>query len=232
MNEMIDLQAEATQMPPVKDDGQLLGDDGKQEAENAEAEAEGSTDESSVSEATAESAEAEQTDDADVTSPAENADAQACGEGAVSENEAAAHAAPKSERIANTVTSEAELLAEIERLKTELARRDAETERFMSERAEFLELYPDADFKDLPDSVWKDVGRGVPLAAAFALFERKRFCTEQKALAYNQLNTQRSTGGLEATPSDYYSPNEVRAMTPMEVRANYDKIMRSMQKWK
>ena len=77
----------------------------------------------------------------------------------------------------------------------------------------------------------KPHGQGIPIAAAYALFERRRFTTEQKALEYNHANARRSSGSLEPTAPDYYSPAEVRAMSQSEVRANYDKIMRSMQKW-
>ena len=124
-----------------------------------------------------------------------------------------------------------ELLSEIERLKTELAQKDAMAERLAREGEEFHALYPDANMQDLPDSVWQDVGRGIPIAAAYALFERRRYTTEQKALEYNHANARRSSGSLEPTAPDYYSPAEVRAMSQSEVRANYDKIMRSMQKW-
>lgn len=125
-----------------------------------------------------------------------------------------------------------DLLAEIERLKTELAQKDAMAERLAREGEEFRTLYPDTSMQDLPDIVWQDVGRGIPLAAAYALFERRRFTTEQKALEYNHANARRSSGSLEPTAPDYYSPAEVRAMSQNEVRANYDKIMRSMQKWR
>ena len=125
-----------------------------------------------------------------------------------------------------------DLLAEITRLREELARRDSMTERFAKEGEEFRSLYPGTDMQTLPDSVWNDVKRGIPLAAAYALAERRRYCTEQKALEYNKENLKRSSGSLEPTEPDYYSPAEVRAMSQNEVRANYDKIMRSMQKWR
>lgn len=124
-----------------------------------------------------------------------------------------------------------ELLQEIKRLKSALAERDAMAERFAKEGEEFYALYPQQELRHLPDAVWKDVESGIPLAAAYALYERRRFCTEQKALEYNYTNMQRSTGAHEATEPDYFSPKEVRAMSQSEVRANYEKIMRSMQKW-
>lgn len=126
----------------------------------------------------------------------------------------------------------AKLLLEIDRLKAELSKCDAAALRLVHETEEFRALYPSIDPTELPDAVWKDVAKGTPIAAAYALFERRRYCIEQKATEYNLANEKRSAGSLEATEKDFYSPAEVRAMSQTEVRANYDKIMRSMQKWR
>lgn len=147
------------------------------------------------------------------------------------EEEPEAESSPEETVEPKGKSHEESLLAEIKRLKDELARRDSMAERFAKEGEEFCTLYPNTDMQQLPDSVWQDVGRGVPLAAAYALFERRRYYTEQKAAEYNHTNMRRSSGSLEPTEPDYYSPAEVRAMSQSEVRANYDKIMRSMQKW-
>lgn len=104
-------------------------------------------------------------------------------------------------------------------------------ERFAREGEEFRALYPETDLQNIPDSVWNDVRRGIPLAAAYALAERRHYCTELKANEYNLTNRMRSSGSLEPTEPEYFSPAEVRAMSQSEVRANYQKIMRSMQKW-
>lgn len=96
---------------------------------------------------------------------------------------------------------------------------------------EFSALYPQVAIQSLPDSVWADVGRGIPISAAYALAERKRFCAEALAAKSNQSNKERSSGALSGTESDYFSPSEVRSMSPSEVRSNYKKIMYSMQKW-
>jgi predicted nuclease with RNAse H fold len=124
-----------------------------------------------------------------------------------------------------------DLLAEIARLKEELSQRDALAERLAREGEEFRVLYPNTNMQDLPDIIWEDVARGIPIAAAYALLERRRFTAEQKVLEYNCANARRSSGSLEPTTPDYYSPAEVRAMSQSEVRTNFDKIMRSMQKW-
>ena len=120
---------------------------------------------------------------------------------------------------------------ELTQLRAEIAARDELLARIGGECEEFRMLYPDTALSALPDSIWEDVRRGIPIAAAWALSERRRMLTAQKAEEYNRLNDARSSGALTGTEPDYFSPTEVRAMTQSEVRANYQKIMRSMQKW-
>ena len=120
---------------------------------------------------------------------------------------------------------------ELAELRELLAQRDAQAARMEAEMEEFSALYPQVAIQSLPDSVWADVGRGIPISAAYALAERKRFCAEALAAKSNQSNKERSSGALSGTESDYFSPSEVRSMSPSEVRSNYKKIMYSMQKW-
>jgi len=123
------------------------------------------------------------------------------------------------------------LRGELSRLQAELALREERLGRLGTEYAEFCQLYPEISPGELSDAVWQDVRRGVPLAAAYALAERKRACAVRQAEQSNLKNQMRSAGEIRLGEDDVYSPAEVRAMTPAEVRANYSKIMRSMQKW-
>ena len=120
---------------------------------------------------------------------------------------------------------------ELASLKELLEKRDAQAARMEKELDEFTALYPHISTRTLPDSVWEDVARGVPIAAAYALAERRRLREAEIANETNQINTARSCGALTGTESDYFSPSEVRSMTPSEVRSNYNKILYSMQKW-
>lgn len=124
-----------------------------------------------------------------------------------------------------------QLRGELNRLRWELATRDEMLTRIGEECEEFQRLYPEKTLSELPDGVWEDVRRGVPIAAAFALSERRRHLAEQRALASNLANGKRSSGSVGGIQNDYFSPAEVRAMSQTEVRENYQKIMRSMQKW-
>lgn len=131
-----------------------------------------------------------------------------------------------------TAESELEQLrGELKSLREQLSSRDAMFSRLGKECEEFGVLYPDHTLSDLPDAVWEDVRRGVPLAAAFALSERRRVLTEQKAQDSNAANNRCSSGSLEATNPNYFSPAEVRAMTPAQVREHYHQIMLSMSRW-
>ncbi len=125
-----------------------------------------------------------------------------------------------------------QLRGELTRLRAELAQREVFWERIGEECDEFRTLYPDVSLKALPDSVWNDVGRGIPIAAAYALAEKRRLYTETEAAKRNEENKMRSAGSLAATENEYFSPAEVRAMSSREVHENYQKIMRSMQKWR
>ena len=125
-----------------------------------------------------------------------------------------------------------ELRRELEDLRTELAKSRQEQERLTREIGEFQEFFPDRALSALPKEVWKQVQNGVPLAAACALYEKK---CEAEALHADQVN--RRNAGMSSgmagkdTPSEFFSPDEVRAMSPGEVRHNYERILRSMKKW-
>lgn len=125
-----------------------------------------------------------------------------------------------------------QLRSELNQLRSELSARNQFFEKIDSEYEEFRALYPETLISNIPDSVWKDVENGVPIAAAYALAERRRILNEQKAAESNLVNKRRSAGAIEGSEVDFFSPSEVRAMSQAEVRENYQKIMRSMQKWR
>lgn len=124
------------------------------------------------------------------------------------------------------------LQAELNRLKAALAEKDAFYTRVGLECSEFSELFPNTSLSDLPDCVWESVKGGVPVAAAYALEQRRRAVAEARAEQLLQKNRERSTGAVGQPEQEYFSPDEVRAMSQAEVRNHYQKIMLSMQKWK
>lgn len=124
---------------------------------------------------------------------------------------------------------------ELERLRTENRELRAELERakrLEAELSDFAEIFPEQNIRAIPDEVWQDVKKGNSLSAAFALYEKKRMNLEARADKINQLNAYRSSGQAGSnTAREYFSPDEVRAMSQSEVRANYQRIIESMKKW-
>ena len=117
------------------------------------------------------------------------------------------------------------------RLEERIAEREATYRRLERECAEFRRLYPETPLSALTDKVWEDVQAGVPMAAAFALDERKRFVLAAEAERTNRENKKVAPEGLSGGEEVFFSPSEVRQMTPAQVRKNYEKIIQSMEKW-
>ena len=124
-----------------------------------------------------------------------------------------------------------ELRNELKQLRQELASRDAFFTRLGDEYEEFQALYPDVSPKELSESIWNDVRRGIPLAAAYALAERRRLHEITQAEKSNLENQLRSPGAISGSEQEYFTPAEVRSMSRQEVRNNYQKIMNSMKQW-
>lgn len=129
----------------------------------------------------------------------------------------------------------ASLLEEIAALKEQIAKLEAlkETEaRILAEIGDFCALFPDVPVEELPDEVWESVRAGAPLAASYALYERKKCAEAKRIAAINAKNASRSPGAAGTdTASEFFTPDEVRRMSRAEVHANYSKIKESMKKW-
>lgn len=137
-----------------------------------------------------------------------------------------------SEEESSPLNNTNDLLAEIERLRAELDKRDKENIRMVAEVGEFSEVFPEASLEDIPSEVWNRVKAGVPLAAAYALYEKKSAAYQKFAENVNQKNYEQSSGAIgKKYDSIYYSPAEVKKMSPAEVREKYNIIIESMKKW-
>ncbi len=134
--------------------------------------------------------------------------------------------------IPSAADEAAALREELDRLRLELDQSRAFYGRMEAECAEFSELFPEVPLSSIPEPIWQSVKSGVPLAAAYALAARRESLRAQRAGEVNRENGLRSSGALnQDTYNDYFSPAEVKAMSPAEVRANYTKIINSMSKW-
>ena len=123
----------------------------------------------------------------------------------------------------------AELRAEVERLQGEVSRLNELQKRARGELDEFCLLFPNVPLSSLPSEVREAADGGVPLAAAYALFEKR----EAHRAAVGKKSAEGSWRGMnEGGLGEYYSPAEVRGMSQKEVHKNYKKIMESMKHWK
>lgn len=125
----------------------------------------------------------------------------------------------------------AELSRQLDELRERFEQQRRAMERMSRECDEFSELYPDRPLASLPREVWENVRAGIPLAAAYAYSEARREHAERQAEQVNRRNDAASAGDVSGGTADYFSPAEVRGMTPAEVRANYSKIMNSISRW-
>lgn len=125
-----------------------------------------------------------------------------------------------------------DLRSELESLRQRLETAERTAREISAGWREFSELYPDADLNSLPDSFNSDIKRGIPPAAAYALEMRRREVRRLKIEESDRRAREMSSGRVSGTDDGLYSPDEVRAMPPAEVRKNMEKIRRSMKSWR
>ena len=121
------------------------------------------------------------------------------------------------------------LRTEIERLQGEITRLTELQNRRGQELDEFCTLFPNISLAELPPEVRQQTDEGVPLAAAYALFEKRQALRH----AAGKKSAEHSWHGMsEGAHGDFYSPSDVRGMSAKEVHKNYKKIIESMKHWK
>lgn len=124
---------------------------------------------------------------------------------------------------------------ELEELRAELLKRDERDRaqsRFLSEIAEFEQYFPEVDLHSIPDEIWEGVKKGSSLASSYALLLRRKDIEKKKIGDFNEKNRRMSAGSLiNGDGEKYFSPSEVKKMTPAQVRSNYDDIVASMKHW-
>lgn len=96
---------------------------------------------------------------------------------------------------------------------------------------EFRRLYPDVAEGDVPDEVWESARGGIPLEAAYALWERRQQVRRADAETANRKNATEAWGRTDAAAEQYFTPDEVRSMSEREVRKHYSRILESMKHW-
>lgn len=124
------------------------------------------------------------------------------------------------------------LRREVAQLRASLDKKEQEQQKTLREIGEFHRLFPDISIQNVPDGVWSSVEQGIPLSAAYALYEKEQRMSEARADEINRQNAHRSAGKAgKHTAGEYFSPDEVRAMSQKQVHNNYRAIMESMKHW-
>ena len=146
--------------------------------------------------------------------------------------EAIEEAVECTDEVSEETAEPADLQSELESLRRRLETAERTAREISAGWREFTELYPDADFNSLPDTFNADIERGIPPAAAYALEMRRREVRRIKIEEADRRAREMSSGKIKAAEDSLYSPDEVRAMPPAEVRKNIEKIRRSMKSWR
>ena len=124
------------------------------------------------------------------------------------------------------------LRAEIDKIRAELEGISSKRSEFISEIKEFTSIFGAESVSKIPEEVWESMNRGVPLAAAYALYEKKAIQRAELTEIVNKKNASMSAGAINnAIAPGFFSPTEVRAMSAKEVKKNYNRIIESMKKW-
>ena len=124
------------------------------------------------------------------------------------------------------------LRSRISELESMLAAESGRNARELNERREFCRIFSGVDPDALPDEVLAQRDAGVPLAAAYALYEKLRqnelsAAAEADRKNASSLNPSVSHGGS----ATFFTANEVKGMSSRQVRENLHGILRSMKHW-
>lgn len=115
----------------------------------------------------------------------------------------------------------------------EAQRKEAQKAKLAEEIKLFRELFPDVKSDTIPESVWKDMGGGIPLPYAYALFTAINQGKQSYAEGVNAKN-----GGMAPPPvgsndeEGELTMEQVEAMSPEAVKKSFPRILRSLGKWK
>lgn len=127
------------------------------------------------------------------------------------------------------------LRGEIEILRAQLKEReelDKANERLRAELADFYEVFPDTPPDQIPSEIWEKVRKGASLSAEYSLLLRRRELEKKRIGDINEKNRRMSAGSVNSGEGEkYYSPSEVKRMSPTQVKAHYDDIIESMRHW-
>ena len=125
-----------------------------------------------------------------------------------------------------------ELMARISELEELLSAREEKLAKARAEREYFCRVFPDVNPDLLPDEVNSQHESGVPLAAAYALYEKIKQNELRAAEEANIKNALSLNGSVSGSLGEaYFSADEVKKMSSDQVKKNLSGILRSMKHW-
>jgi hypothetical protein len=107
--------------------------------------------------------------------------------------------------------------------------------------SDFLEAYPDVKPTDIPPEVWKEVKAGKNLTDAYVRHEnkllkaeREKFQQLQQTQQADKANAAASTGSARSNgkTGEFFTREQVSAMSRDEIQQNYNAIKESEKHWK
>jgi len=124
--------------------------------------------------------------------------------------------------------------AKSEKAAARTERRKAQKESELTEEIKlFRSLFPDVAAEDIPESVWADMEKGIPLCYAYAFAVLNGGRQQEYAKGINDRNLKDAPPPVgESTEEGEISMEEVEAMSPKAVKNNFGRILRSIGKWK
>lgn len=124
--------------------------------------------------------------------------------------------------------------AKSEKAAARTQRRKTEKETELTEEIKlFRSLFPDVAAEDIPERVWADMERGIPLCYAYAFAMISGGKQQEYANGINDRNLKGAPPPVgESADDGEISMEEVEAMSPKAVKNNFARILRSIGKWK
>lgn len=116
------------------------------------------------------------------------------------------------------------------------ARKIKKSERDSKEMKEdialFRQYFPDVSPDQVPDAVWAQAAKGIPLAYAYALYLTIKSEEDARADSVNRENGDRAAPVGNDMSELPYTREQVEGMSPKAVKGNYRKIVDSIKNWK
>ena len=132
----------------------------------------------------------------------------------------------------NNKIDQSATILELENQITLLKKKIADDKSKEEEWAQFHQMFPEIKRNSIPSHVLKCAQDGMPIYAAYAVHAHIVAQERQRAQLAQEENHRKSTGnvGRESLGEREFTSDEIRRMSPPEVKRNYVLIIRSLTK--